>query len=198
MIGALPKSLTIGGKEYEIRSDFRNILTIFEAFDDDTLTDEDKAYVVMKRLYVELNKIPRECQQEAYVKAMQFIECHGHDGNGQGQKSPRVVDWVHDEHLIFPAVNKVAGCEVRALPYLHWWTFLGYFESVDNEGVWSFVLTIRQKRAKGKKLEKHEQEFYKNNRSLCDIKRHDKPEKPEDTLASMFENLMEGGQQNGK
>ena len=33
------------------------------------------------------------------------------------------------------------------------------------------VLGIRQKRAKGKKLEKWEQEFYRNNKALCDLKK---------------------------
>lgn len=46
---------------------------------------------------------------------------------------------------------------------------MGYFMEIE-EGTFSMVLGIRQKRAKGKKLEKWEQEFYLNNRALCDLK----------------------------
>lgn len=49
--------------------------------------------------------------------------------------------------------------EVRALPYLHWWTFLGYYQSVDHDGLFGFVLTIRQKKTRGKKLENTSRSF---------------------------------------
>ena len=49
-----------------------------------------------------------------------------------------------------------------------------------EEGTFSTVLGIRQKRAKGKKLEKWEQEFYRNNKRQCDLKRkHTKEEQAE-------------------
>ena len=46
---------------------------------------------------------------------------------------------------------------------------MGYFMEIE-EGIFSTVLGIRQKRAKGKKLEKWEQEFYVNNKDICVIK----------------------------
>ncbi len=46
---------------------------------------------------------------------------------------------------------------------------MGYFMEIE-EGTFSMVLGIRQKIAKGKKLEKWEEEFYRNNKALCDIK----------------------------
>lgn len=99
--------------------------------------------------------------------------------------------------MLFPAVNKVAGVEVRSLPYLHWWTFLGYFQAIDHDDLFSHVLSIRQKRAKGKKLEKWEQEFYKNNRNLCSLKdpaQVDSAKVVKNTAQSIFDSLIaEGG-----
>lgn len=46
---------------------------------------------------------------------------------------------------------------------------MGYFMEIE-EGIFSTVLGIRQKRAKGKKLDKWEQEFYANNKDICIIK----------------------------
>ena len=80
------------------------------------------------------------------------------------------MDWEQDESLVFPAVNKVAGQEVRNTEYMHWWTFMGYFMEIDD-GTFSTVVGIRQKKVKGKKLEKWEQEFYRNNRKLCDLRK---------------------------
>ena len=191
MLGHLPKSLKINGKTYEIRSDFRNILTVFEALEDESLTDQDKAYILLKRVYVRFGSIPKKDYTEAYQKAIEFIEGAS---VGSGKKNPyKLFNWIKDEQLIFPAVNKVAGCEVRLAEYMHWWTFLGYFSSVDREDLWSFVLSIRQKRAKGKKLEKYEREFYNANRELCAIESNVSAKKPEDTLKEMFNSLAEGG-----
>ena len=95
--------------------------------------------------------------------------------------------------MIFSAVNKVAGREVRAVEYMHWWTFLGYFQTIDRDDIWGFVLTIRQKKAKKRKLEKHETEFYNANRALCDIgKVVDRKKEAEKYASDLFKELLSG------
>ena len=39
-----------------------------------------------------------------------------------------------------------------------------------GEGVFNTIVSIREKRRKGKKLEKWEKEFYQNNKTLVDLK----------------------------
>ena len=75
MIGELPKSLTINGKKYEINADYRNILRICEAFNDSELTDHEKAYICMKRLYYDSDSISRSDLQEAVnmMRALYFL-----------------------------------------------------------------------------------------------------------------------------
>ena len=189
MIGLLPDSLIVAGKRYAIRSDFRNFLRIIEVFNDPELTNEEKVYVFLKRVYVEFDSIPNQHYEEAYKRAAEFMEWQ----KEEKKHNPRLYDWVKDEQLIFPAVNKAAGMEIRALPYLHWWTFLGYFQSIDSESLWGTVLSIRQKRAKGKKLEKWEREFYNNNRELCQITRTEVRKSAEDTLQEIFKSLLKEG-----
>ena len=190
MLGQLPTSLNVCGVDYAIRTDYRNILRIFSAYNDSELSNQEKAYVCLKRLFVDFDRIPNDQYQQAYTAATGFIDC----GMREDAPAPKTVNWDKDEQLIFPAVNKVAGTEVRALPYLHWWTFLGYYQTVDHDGLFSFVLTIRQKRARGKKLEKYEQEFYRSNPNLCHVDEKPVPQKAEDTLQSMFDSLPEEGE----
>jgi len=52
---------------------------------------------------------------------------------------------------------------------LHWWSFLGYFNEIQ-EGLFSNILNIRQKKSKHKQLEKWEQDFYKENQDLIEFK----------------------------
>lgn len=166
MIGRLPKSLVVNGVEYDIRTDFRDVLNIVCAFSDPELEDNEKAYVCLCVLYEDFDDIPQSDYEEAFMKAVEFIDC----GKAEDDKhSPRVMDWEQDESIMFPAINKVAGFETRSAEYIHWWTFLGYYMEI-SEGVFSNVLSLRMKKAKGKPLEKWEQEFWSANKSVCVLK----------------------------
>lgn len=192
MLGRLPKSLDVNGKQYAIRPDFRNILDIFSALEDDELTDQEKGYILLKRLYIDLDTMPKEDMEEAYRQAISFIQFDSHDKENR-ETNTRILDWERDETLIFPAINKAAGCEVRELPYLHWFTFMGYFQSIDSESLFGTVLSIRQKKSKGKKLEKWEKEFEKANKELCTLRKKKHLETPEDSMKAIFESLLAEG-----
>ena len=163
-IYALPETLTVNGRAWDIDPDFRQVLRILTAFEDPDLTDGEKAALCLYNLYPDMDDIPREDLQAALDAAMDFID-HGADG----KKGPRTMDWTQDAPLIFPAVNRVAGFEVRSVDYMHWWTFLGLFMEI-KDSVYSTVLSVRAKKAKGKKLEKWEQDFFNENLSICRIR----------------------------
>ena len=191
LLGSLPQTLDVNGSEYKIRSDFRSVLRIIAAFSDDELTTEEKIYVCLRQLYEGFARMPAADYTQAYEKAMWFLNC---GAEPKEKNSPKVVDWNHDEQLIFPAVNKVAGQEVRLTQYMHWWTFMGFFQSIDREDTYGYVLMLRQKRAKGKQLEKHEQEFWNNNRDICDLHMEaSSGAEAEDALAEIYKALKGGG-----
>ena len=78
--------------------------------------------------------------------------------------------------MICSAINNVANKEIRFEPYIHWWTFMGYYMAI-GECPLSTIVGIRSKIMHGKKLEKYEKEMMTNNpeyfsddyRSLEDI-----------------------------
>lgn len=194
MIGLLPRTLKVQNKTYAIRSDYRSVLRIISAFNDKDLSDTEKVFICLKRIFIDLDQIPREALSDAYKAASEFIECR----LSSDKPSPKVVNWDKDEQLIFPAINKVAGFEVRAVPDLHWWTFLGYFQVIDRDDLWGAVLTIRQKKALHKKLEKYEKEFLAANRELCSVEDVSERKTPEDAMQELYEKLLrEGGVDNG-
>ena len=165
MIGYLPQSLNIKGKEIEIRTDYRIALNIFVAYSDPDLKPEEKAEVLLTCLYkCELKDIPDI--PEAIKEACWFLNGGNYEEAVQG---PKVMDWEQDEQMIFSAVNKVANKELRAEEYVHWWTFLGYFREV-GEGLFSTVVNIRSKKARGKKLDKFEKEFAEKNSDIVKLK----------------------------
>ena len=78
------------------------------------------------------------------------------------------MDWEQDAALIAPAVDKVLGYSCRRCGYLHWWEFLGAFHGV-GDGLFAQVVNIRNKRARGRRLEKSEQEFARENAAIIKI-----------------------------
>lgn len=196
MIGALPETLTVGGVDYPIRTDYRNVLQVFEAFQDPELTQEEKWIVSIYLLFEDFSCADDVLEavhggfdlSEAMKQISWFISA--------GQPEKQVLEqptynWTQDEQMIFSAVNKVAGRETRELEYLHWWTFIGYFNEV-GEGTFSFIVGIRNKLNKGKKLEKHEKEFLSHNKELVLMKKPltKEEQEQEDAYKSLLDEVL--------
>lgn len=166
-IWKLPTSLKIGEVDWNMRTDFRDVLYAISYFNNPDY-ELDEAWEICLTVIIENYKeMPSYLKNEAAEKVMGFIDMGQKD---DGKPKPRVMDWEQDAPIIIPAINKVMGKEVRTLEYCHWWTFIGAYMEI-GESTFSNVLHIRQKKAKGKKLEKHEQEFYKENKSVIDLKK---------------------------
>lgn len=187
-----PTSLNVGGVDYEIRTDYRAVLDLLAALNDKDLEDEDKrieAYmksrVILEIMFPDCDNIPSEHWKEATEKVSEFIDM----GIVEGSKKPKTMDWEQDAPIIIPSINKVLNTEIRAQKYIHWWTFLGAYMEI-GEGLFSNIIHIRQKKANGQKLEKWEQDFYKENKSLIDFK--EKKEKRSEEEKSAVNDLFYG------
>lgn len=178
----LPTSIEIDRSVYEIRSDYRAIIDILLAFNDRELNEIEKYEVALKIFYVD--QIPDFQLEKACEKMVEFINFMK---IGKGRDPRKLMDWEQDADLIIPAVNKVAGSEIRLLPYLHWWTFLGMYMEV-GDCLFSQILAIRQKKAQGIKLEKWELEFFKANKDLIELRnrKEERSKEEQDELRKLF------------
>lgn len=170
-----PTSLNIGGIDYAIRTDYRAVLDLFAALNDPECfgeTEEETnlihANIILRIMFPNCNNIPAEHIQEALNKVAEFIDM----GISEDRKKPKTMDWEQDAPILIPAINKVLNCEIRAEKHIHWWTFMGAYMEI-GESLFSNIIHIRQKMANHKKLEKWEQDFYKENKSLIDFKQKD-------------------------
>lgn len=168
MIYDLPTSLEIGGKEYEIRSDYRATLDICVSLSDPELEDRDKALVALTILYPDFEDMPLEHYREALEKCCWFINGGEEDS---GPKAPKLLDWEQDFKLIAAPINRVLGQEIRSIKYLHWWSFVAAFNEIGGDCTFAQVVAIRDKQARHKALDKAEKEWLKRNRHLVDFKR---------------------------
>ena len=166
----LPVTVFVGDKEYAIRNkgDYRTILDCLIALDDAEIDDTERILSSIAIFYEDVTSIedifvlfPEKEDIENALRAMNEFFNAGEDSTGM-KSHQKLIDWEQDEKLICAAVNSVAKCEIRLVEYMHWWTFLSYYMSIGDCTL-STVISIRAKSAKGKKLEKWEQDFKKNN-----------------------------------
>lgn len=160
----LPETAEIGGVKYEINTDFRDVMEIMNVLTNPERSEYTRWLTAIALFYV--GEIPAEHEREAMEFLAEFISY----GETDAKPGPQLLDWEQDAQAIIADVNKVAGAEIRATAYLHWWTFLSFFQAI-GEGQLSTLVSIRDKLRRGKKLEKWEQDFYRDNKARVDIKK---------------------------
>ena len=166
----LVTTVPVSGTVYNIRNkaDYRVILDVIATLEDVELTQEEQMLTSLIIFYECVDSVDAvfetfdtpELFENALQSMMDFISCYNDDVGYKTQH--KVIDWVQDEQLIVSAINNVARTEIRTLEYLHWWTFISYYMAV-GECALSTVVGIRDKLARGKKLDDFEKEFKRDN-----------------------------------
>lgn len=100
-------------------------------------------------------------KQNAIAILFDFISIGEKQNNDKPM--PKEFDWEIDFSAIISDMNKISKCEdIRALPYMHWFTFVSIFNSID-EGNTSYRIKIRRKIRNHEKLTKDEKEWVSRN-----------------------------------
>ena len=165
----LPTSVILNDTVFAIRrdGDFRMVLDCFRLLQDEELETSERIFACLMTFYADissLDEIYKLGDLEEAVKQM-FLFFNANQESVGIRAEGRVVDWDRDALMIISAINNVAGKEIRAEKYLHWWTFLGYYMAIGECSL-ATVINIRRKILKNKKLEKYEQEYVNDNPEL--------------------------------
>ncbi len=186
----LPQKAVIGGEEYAIRADFREVLQVIAYLRDPGFPDYFRWRMALAVFYEQ--PLPRDAWQEA----MEYLAWFLRGGTEEtGQPGQALLDWEQDADLIVADINAAAGQEIRACAFLHWWTFLSWFHAI-GDGQLATVVRIRDKLRRGKQLEQWEREYYRTNKSRVDIKRRYSPE--ELAQQERLKALLRGGENGEK
>ena len=168
MMWNLPIAVDIDGKEYAIRNkcDYRVVLDVISALNDEELEMEYRIECALFIFYEDLTGL--KDVQTAIMEMMKIINL-GEETTEEEQHKPRLMDWEHDFPQLAPPISRVLGYSVRdANHYTHWWDFIGAYMEI-GECTFANIISIRNKRMKGKKLEDWEREFYRENKKMVDL-----------------------------
>ena len=170
MMWDLPISVEISGKQHLIRNkcDYRVILDVIRALNDNELTEEEKIKCALFIFYDDILAIE---DFDTAIKEMFRIINGGEEQEENQEQKPQLMDWEHDFSQLAPPISRVLGYDVRTPDkYTHWYSFLGGYMEI-GECTFSTIVSIRSKRAKGKKLDKWEEEYIREHRKMVELPR---------------------------
>lgn len=140
----LPAFVCVDGKEYVIRTDFRDCLRVVMAFEDNSLTKVEKAEVLLEVLY----PILPDNQQAALEMGIKFLD-GGNEDEGEGAPAHRVFSFAKDANLIFAAFRQTHGIDLETVE-MHWWKFLALFMDLGSETTFCRLVSLRSRVKSGK------------------------------------------------
>ena len=155
----LPVAVEIAGQTFKIRNncDYRIVLQCIEALNDTDLTEDLRVQCALVIFYEDYDLITDA--QTAVNEMFRILSYNDQEDNSQ--QKPVLMDWKRDFHNIAPPVSRILGYDIRTPgKYTHWWTFLGGYMEI-GDCTFATIVSIRSKKLKGKKLEKWEEEFYR-------------------------------------
>lgn len=166
----LPTSLPVSEVDWDIRAEYPAILDILSAFTDPEYEDDEKWLIALTIFYKDFDRMNESDYPEACKQLVKFIDM-GIEESKDVKQSYVLMDWEQDAHLIIPEINKQIGngIDVRSLPTMHWWTFLGYYMGI-GESAFTTIMGIRSKKARGKRLEKWEQDYERENKNIVNLR----------------------------
>lgn len=168
MMWDLPIAVEINGKSHPIRNkcDYRVVLDVICALNDNELTDEEKVKCALFIFYEDISQID---DFETAIKEMFRIINGGEEEEHTQDNKPKLMDWEHDFPQLAPPISRVLGYDVRTPDkFTHWYTWLGGYMEI-GECTFSTIVSIRSKRAKGKKLDKWEIDYIREHRKMVEL-----------------------------
>jgi hypothetical protein len=197
LIDLLPKSVEIGGAEYEINFDFRTSILFEMMMQDYQLSDKEK---ILKSLELYYPIIPEDIDKninEAIDKALWFYR-GGKDIKNQSSqagdgKSKKIYSFEYDDEYIYSAFLDQYNMDLQDVEDLHWWKFKAMFKALreDNE-----IVKIMGYRAMtiDNKMSKEQKEYYRKMKKLYEIP---KSKNETEKINALEEALMGNGDLKG-
>lgn len=207
-----PASVNVGGKDYEIETDFRTIIEV-ENMIFGPLTEEQEVFAKeiqrqsdLAMADAELNaryffamqlfyrdKIPEDLE-EAAEKLIWFYAC-GKKQKGKKAEEP-VLSFVNDMDYINAGFLQDYGIDLFDVDYMHWWKFMSLFSALHDDCKICEIMGWRG--ADLSKMNKEQRKYARKMKNLYALPIETKVSKKElEMQRAIEEALMNGGDVSG-
>lgn len=121
-----------------ISPDFRNVLNIYEIFQDDSMQQTEQFLLALSQLYP---RLPKDLNK-AYEGMLWFLR-HGEPESLENGPSTEVLNYTQDANLIYASFMLAYKLDLAATPFLHYWEFLALIEGLPEDTILKKVVYWR-------------------------------------------------------
>lgn len=194
LIDRLPTTVSIGGEEYCINSDFRTSILFELLMQDETVTGKEKIVNAIQLYYPE---VPADLN-EAVEMMLWFYACGKRENPGKGdsksrERSKRIYSFEHDDDYIYSAFLSQYRMDLQDVKYLHWWKFRAMFNSLSDDNQFVKIMQYRSMTISAD-LPKDQKKFYERMKRLYALP---VSKSEAEKNAAIEEALMNGGDLTG-
>ena len=132
-----PETVSAGGQEYRIYTDFREWLRFADMLKDDALNSAEKAQACSMWLDPEPAYITAELMQAllSFYRADDLQYRPETDGEPPEEtpRRPPLFDWPIDARYVLGDFLHFYRIDLHGIKYLHWWHFLSLFTALPDD-----------------------------------------------------------------
>lgn len=132
---ALPDTVEVSGKFYQIATDFRDWIAFFDMLSDENFDQKQK---MLTGLQWFTDEIPNHIA-DAFHALTEFALCAGikkiPENKDKSSKDSGVpsLSWLYDSAYVLGAFRQVYGIDLIRTEYMHWWEFSALFEALPED-----------------------------------------------------------------
>ena len=139
IFGKAPDFITVNGKKYPIRTDFRIWIRYALIISDESLTPSERASEVIEMCLVPPH-LPENIGET--LRALADFYSAGKAADGSAKRGERVFDFGEDEQLIYAAFMQQYGIDLTACD-MHWHKFRALFTSLAKDTKFCEAVSVR-------------------------------------------------------
>ncbi len=132
-----PTKVEVDGKVIPIDTSFRTALRCMEVVDDDSISDEERAFAI---IYLLTDDIPKVNLSKLLLVLKKYLQC-GEDNPRQVSKQ-RDMDFEQDEKFIISSFMFDYGIDLNKED-MHWWRFVDLLNGLSSDCILSRIRDIR-------------------------------------------------------
>jgi len=140
LIDDLPRSVEVGGVEYQVQTDFRQALEYFRSLDDLDSDQTQKTLIGLRVFFGD--QIRRDHVDGLVLKLKWFLNCGKPESKPSNEE--KVFDLLEDSGRIYAAFLQVYQINLRKVR-LHWWVFCELLEGLPQGTHLANVIDIRSR-----------------------------------------------------
>ena len=130
----------------DINSDFRVSILFELLMQDKEFSDEEKIEQALILYYPNLQQI--NDYNKAVENIVWFYKCGKKDKNVDGEnnvknKQKQIYSYEFDAEYIYSAFMEQYKIDLNSIPYLHWWKFKALFNSLNENVLFSKIMSYR-------------------------------------------------------